>query len=49
LGAGLGNLILVLALSGWISYARIVRGETLSLRQRDFVEAARMFMTCLCA
>ncbi len=41
LGAGLGNLILVLALSGWITYARIVRGETLSLRQRDFVEAAR--------
>ena len=41
LGAGLGNLILVLALSGWITYARMVRGETLSLRQRDFVEAAR--------
>ena len=41
LGPGLGNLVLVLALSGWITYARIVRGETLSLRQRDFVEAAR--------
>jgi peptide/nickel transport system permease protein len=41
LGPGLGNLILVLALSGWITYARIVRGETLSLRQREFVEAAR--------
>ena len=41
LGAGLGNLILVLGLSGWITYARMVRGETLSLRQRDFVEAAR--------
>jgi peptide/nickel transport system permease protein len=41
LGPGLGNLILVLAISGWITYARIVRGETLSLKQRDFVEAAR--------
>ena len=41
LGPGLGNLVLVLALSGWITYARIVRGETLSLRQREFVEAAR--------
>ena len=40
LGPGLGNLVLVLALSGWITYARIVRGETLSLRQREFVEAA---------
>jgi len=41
LGPGLGNLILVLAISGWITYARMVRGETLSLKQRDFVEAAR--------
>jgi peptide/nickel transport system permease protein len=41
LGPGLGNLILVLAISGWITYARIVRGETLSLKHRDFVEAAR--------
>ena len=41
LGPGLGNLILVLALSSWITYARIVRGETLSLKHREFVEAAR--------
>ena len=41
LGPGLGNLILVLVVSGWITYARIVRGETLSLKHRDFVEAAR--------
>jgi len=41
LGAGLINLILVLAVSGWITYARIARGETLSLKQREFVEAAR--------
>ena len=41
LGPGLGNLLLVLVVSGWITYARIVRGETLSLKHRDFVEAAR--------
>jgi len=41
LGASLGNLIFVLALSGWITYARIVRGETLSVKERGFVEAAR--------
>ena len=41
LGPGLGNLILVLGISGWITYARIVRGETLSLKHREFVEAAR--------
>jgi len=31
----------VLVVSGWISYARIVRGVTLSLKDREFVEAAR--------
>ena len=41
LGASLGNVILVLGFSGWVTYARIVRGETLSLKQREFVEAAR--------
>jgi peptide/nickel transport system permease protein len=41
LGAGFTNLILVLAISSWITYARIVRAETLSLKQRQFVEAAR--------
>src|SRR5206468_1407678 len=41
LGASLANLIVVLAVTGWITYARIVRGETLSLREREFVDAAR--------
>jgi peptide/nickel transport system permease protein len=41
LGASLANVIVVLSLSGWVTYARIVRGETLSLKQREFVEAAR--------
>lgn len=42
LGPSLRNLIIVLALSGWVDYARIVRGETLSLRSREYVEAARV-------
>ncbi len=41
LGASLSNVILVLGISGWVTYARIVRGETLSLKQREFVESAR--------
>ena len=41
LGASLANLIAVLALSGWVTYARVVRGQTLSLRETDFIQAAR--------
>lgn len=40
LGAGLGNLILALCLTGWVSYARLTRGQTLSLRNRQHVQAA---------
>ncbi|HEX6211152.1 MAG TPA: ABC transporter permease [Methylomirabilota bacterium] len=40
-GSGLGNVVLVLGVTGWVTYARIARGETLSLRHRDFVEGAR--------
>lgn len=38
---GLGVVIFVIAFTSWPSIARIVRGETLSLREREFVEAAR--------
>jgi peptide/nickel transport system permease protein len=41
LGASLGNVIVVLGLTGWVTYARIARAETLSLRHREFVEGAR--------
>lgn len=43
LGANTGNLIIVLALTGWPSYARVVRAEVLSVRQREFVQAADQF------
>ncbi|MEV0158743.1 ABC transporter permease [Nonomuraea fuscirosea] len=41
LGPSLLFLILVLGLTGWVSYARVVRAEVLSLREREFVTAAR--------
>jgi peptide/nickel transport system permease protein len=41
LGPGLFNLILALAISGWVGYARLVRAQVMSVKQREFVEAAR--------
>jgi peptide/nickel transport system permease protein len=40
-GSGFQNLILVLGLTSWPTLARVVRAECLSLREREFVEAAR--------
>jgi peptide/nickel transport system permease protein len=41
LGPGLSHVILALCLIGWTSYARLVRGEILSLRETEFVHAAQ--------
>ncbi len=41
LGPSLTNLIVVLALVSWVRYARIVRGQVLAVRERDFVQSAR--------
>lgn len=41
LGTGLWNVILVLGVSSWVGYARIVRGTVLSLREQPFIEAGR--------
>ncbi len=40
LGPSLGNIIIVIGVSSWVVYARVVRGEVLSIRERDFVQAA---------
>jgi len=40
-GAGVRNLVVVLAVGGWVIYARVVRVQVLSLRERSFVESAR--------
>ena len=41
LGPSLRNMVLAIALSWWPWYTRIVRGQAVSLRERNFVEAAR--------
>jgi peptide/nickel transport system permease protein len=41
LGPGLTNLIIVLSIANWVDYARVIRGETLSAREREYVEGAR--------
>jgi peptide/nickel transport system permease protein len=41
LGPSLTNLILALALAGWVSYARLVRAQVMSVKEREFVQAAR--------
>jgi len=38
---GLSHLIFALCVTGWVSYARVARAETLRLRDREFVQAAR--------
>lgn len=40
LGPGLPNVVLALCLTGWVSFARITRGQILSLREREYVLAA---------
>lgn len=41
LGPGVMNIIIVLGVGQWVTYARIVRAQTLSLREKEYVEAAR--------
>jgi len=41
LGPSVGHLIVVLGIAGWVPYARLARSEVLTLKRREFVEAAR--------
>jgi peptide/nickel transport system permease protein len=41
MGPGLGNVILALGISGWVGYARLVRGQVMAVKEKEFVEAAR--------
>jgi peptide/nickel transport system permease protein len=45
LGPSVPNMITVLGVTGWPIYARIIRAETLALREREFVVAARALGT----
>jgi peptide/nickel transport system permease protein len=40
-GGGLINVVIALSLTGWVSYARVVRGQFLSFKEREFITAAR--------
>jgi peptide/nickel transport system permease protein len=40
LGPSLRNIIIVIEVSSWVVYARVVRGEVLSIREREYVQAA---------
>lgn len=42
LGSGLRNLIIVLGITTWVVYGRVVRGQVLALREREFIESARV-------
>jgi peptide/nickel transport system permease protein len=41
LGPGVINLVLALAIGGWVGYARLIRAQVLAVRELEFVEAAR--------
>lgn len=41
IGPGLGNVVLVLGLTGWVTFAKLVRAEVLRVRESTFVESAR--------
>jgi len=41
LGPGMGNIIIAITLFGWTGFARIIRGQVLSVREEPYVEAAR--------
>ncbi len=45
LGPSILNLILVLGISDWVTYARTIRGSVLSLKRKEFVEASRAIGT----
>ena len=40
-GQGLGKLVVALSLGAWIGYARLVRGQVMAMKEREFVQAAR--------
>lgn len=45
LGPSVLNIVIVLALTGWIPFARVTRGQVLSLKERDFILSARVIGT----
>jgi|SRR5690625_3936786 len=45
IGPGVTTLIVVIGITNWTIYARLIRGEVLSIKEREFVKAARTIGT----
>lgn len=43
LGSGMFSLIIAMTITGWIPMARLVRGQTLQLKEQEYVQAAKSF------
>lgn len=43
LGSGMGSLIIAMSITGWVPTARLVRGQTLRLKEEEYVNAAKSF------
>lgn len=41
LGSGLTNIVIVLSITGWVTFARVVRSQVLSLKELEYVQAAQ--------
>jgi peptide/nickel transport system permease protein len=41
LGPSVVNIVIVLSISNWVTFARVTRSQVLSIKERDFVDAAR--------
>jgi peptide/nickel transport system permease protein len=41
-GPSFTNLVIILGLASWMTYARVIRGEVLSIREREYIMAARV-------
>lgn len=42
MGAGLANVIFALSVTGWMGYARLIRGQTLQVKQMEYVRASKL-------
>lgn len=42
LGPSLNNIMIALAIVGWTQYARVIRGETLSVKEKEYMKSAQL-------
>ncbi len=43
LGSGMGSLIIAMSITGWVPTARLIRGQTLQLKEQEYIQAAKSF------